>query len=698
MKSIIINQLDPNVDIYGATGSTSPSTLIVSGWTGITYTITGISDSTVFYTVKIKKTGCDDLVKTFTFTVTPTPTATNSPTPTPQITITWEAVECSCETKVVCPNGYTLSADKSYCYAYAHVTPTEGTPLTVNHKTNIAYSNYGARIYKVNGYNTAGVALAGFAPTLVPTRPLWGNGLALNTEGRLNTVGVWAVNNCIQNNFQAITEYIGFASTINVPQTKQYYIGIAGDNQIRFRVNGFTVVEQPNITNDENFKYWHIYPVILQEGANFIELSCRDDGSVSACFGAEIYDNTEAQLVSATTENQLTIIFSTKNYFCGHIGVGTNYGYSCPAGYTVDLTDTPTCVKRDEIEPTVGNTGYVHCNGRRRLVNGVSDGYYEPNNNSGLGPYFADTLNPQLCVVGGANPTPTPTASVAVTPTPSVTPTLTPTPTLPVNDSGCLVSAVDATAQTITVSSTISTLTINIAGLQGGAYGLGAIYFAFNILSPSCRPCTTVIGVATFIKRGTLEVYELNYRITSTGGIYFIGNLPNGFLYDGNFSHSRNCTGGGCLLKGTRLTVADGTYKNIESIEVGDMLMSLQISGLSGSEKPEHWVTTEFSATPSLTIVTSITAITNHRVYQINNTVVASSEHRHFIRRGSSYLFERVDSIRNGDYLMNEQGNYVLVESVIAQDGVFETYTLDVEDYDVYFANGILTHNKELPE
>jgi hypothetical protein len=300
MKSIIINQLDPAVDIYGATGSTNPSTIIVSGWTGTTYTITGISDNTVYYTVKIKKSGCDDLVKTFTFTVTPTPTATNSPTPTPQITITWEAVECNCETKAVCPAGYILSADKSYCYAYAHTTPTEGTPLTVNHRTNTAYSNYGAKIYKVNGYNNYGVALSGYTPTIVPTRPLWGNGLALSSEGRLNTVGVWAVNNCIQNTFQPISEYIGFASTINVPQTKQYYIGIAGDNQIRFKVNGFTVVEQPNISDDENFKFWHIYPVILQEGANFIELSCKDDGSVSASFGAEIYDNTEAQLIAAT--------------------------------------------------------------------------------------------------------------------------------------------------------------------------------------------------------------------------------------------------------------------------------------------------------------------------------------------------------------------------------------------------------------
>jgi hypothetical protein len=392
-------------------------------------------------------------------------------------------------------------------------------------------------------------------------------------------------------------------------------------------------------------------------------------------------------------------LFSTKDYFCGHIEIGTNYGYSCPAGYTLDLSDTPTCVKRDEIEPTVANTGYVHCKGRRRLLNGVSDGYYEPNDNAGLGPYFPDTLNPDLCVVGGANPTPTPTASVALTPTPTPTPTITPTPTLPLIDVGCLISAVDAQVETVTASATDTDVTIDISGLQGGTYGVGSNYYAFNIGSSSCRPCTNVTGTAIFYQRGTSEQFTMHYTLTSTGAVYLFGILPTGYVYDSNINRSKNCDGGiiGCLLKGTKITLADGSYKNIENLFNGDMLMSLNIDGLTNTdENAETWTSNTFNASPSLTVVRAVKSIINSSVYLINNTVVASAEHRHFIRRDSSYLFERSDSIRSGDYLLNEQGSFILINNVTVQNGSFETYTLDVEENDVYFANGILTHNKEV--
>jgi hypothetical protein len=702
MKAILITQLEQPVSIYGNTGTTIPTQLIVSGWTGSTFTISGISDQTVYYTVKVVKEGCEDLIKTFTFTITPTPTPTNSPTPSTSILITWEAVECGCEKKMVCPEGYQSSSDGSYCYAYATATPTQGQPLIANKRTHSAYSNYGARIYKQNGYAPSGAALPGYAPTVVMTRPLWTNPSSLLTEGRLNTVGLWPVDNCTTNNFLPITEWIGFATTINIPQSKLYYIGIAGDNQVRFKVNGYTIVEQPNISDLNNFKYWHIYPVYFQDGTNFIELSCKDDGSISATLGAEIYDNTESELISATTQTQLNILFSTKDYFCSNITVGTNYGYNCPDGYTLDLTDGPVCKKRVEIAPTEIQTGYVHCKGRRRLVNGISDGYYEPNNNAGLGPLFPDTLNPDLCVVSGVNPTPTPTASVALTPTPTVTPTVTPSSTQQFHNVGCIIYPVDAQVETITVAISNLTIEINISGLAGGSYGVGSIYTAFNIASNNCRPCTTITGTMNVVKRGTLEVYPLQYRITPLGGIYFVGFLPLGFVYDGLLTDNTNCDevggGSGCLIKGTQLTMADGAYKNIEDVKDGDMLMSLHIEGLNDDENINYhnWSSTTLVSFPSITTVRGIKKIMNKRVYRINDVLVASGEHKHFIKRNDVFLFERADSIRKGDLLMYEKGTYILVNTIVVQDGIFETYILDVEDLDVYFANGLLTHNKEL--
>jgi hypothetical protein len=698
MKSIVINQLEPPVSIYGDTGTTIPTTLIVSGWTGSTYTLSGLSDTTIFYTLRIVKQNCDDLVKTFSFTVTPTPTPTNSPTPSLQQIITWYATECNCVKTVTCPDGYTLSNDKSYCYSVITTTPTEGTPLTVNNRTHSAYSNYGARIYQINGYNNAGAPLAGFTPTIVTTRPLWGNSLSNNSDGRLNNVGVWAVNNCTLNNFQPITEWIGFAATVTIPEKKIYYIGIAGDNQIRFKVNNLTIVEQQSISDSQNFKYWHIYPVYLQDGPNFIELECRDDGSISASFGAEIYNNTEAELIAATLESDLTRVFSTKDYFCNHITVGTNYGYSCPDGYTIDTTGTPICKKRDEISSIEVQTGYIHCNGRGRLINGISDGYFEPNDSSsGLGPYFPDTLNPDLCTVQGVDPTPTPSTSFAVTPTPSITPTITPSASSVNFGNPCLIYVVDAIVETVYLNLTNTDFDINIVGLTSGSYGPGSTYFAFSIATSNCRPCVDRSGTLTLIKRGTLETYTLNYTVTSTGAVYLSGGfLPVGFVYDGVISDTTNCTSIGCLIKGTRLTMADGNYKNIEDVVIGDELMSLSIDGFN--DLPESWSSDTFISYPSLTVVKDAKEIINKTLYQINDVLVSSPEHRHFIKREATYYFEQANLIVVGDILLNESGVWVRVDKITVVHGLFETYTLDVEDLDVYFANGLLTHNKNIIE
>jgi hypothetical protein len=58
------------------------------------------------------------------------------------------------------------------------------------------------------------------------------------------------------------------------------------------------------------FKYWHIYPVTIFEGDHILELYGLNN-SDDAGFGCEIYNNTAQQLITATTLNDLNIIFSS---------------------------------------------------------------------------------------------------------------------------------------------------------------------------------------------------------------------------------------------------------------------------------------------------------------------------------------------------------------------------------------------------
>jgi intein/homing endonuclease len=46
-----------------------------------------------------------------------------------------------------------------------------------------------------------------------------------------------------------------------------------------------------------------------------------------------------------------------------------------------------------------------------------------------------------------------------------------------------------------------------------------------------------------------------------------------------------------------------------------------------------------------------------------------------------------------GDYLSDKNGEEILIESIEILTGEFTVFNLDVEENDLYIANGILTHN-----
>ena len=108
-------------------------------------------------------------------------------------------------------------------------------------------------------------------------------------EGRLNNIGVWDGTNPWTGgttNMAPIDEWIGFSRCINVPTDGEYLIGLAGDNRIRFAVNGEMLIEKD--TNDTgNFNYWWVYKINLTAGNNTIVLEGKNDNSI-ASFGCDI--------------------------------------------------------------------------------------------------------------------------------------------------------------------------------------------------------------------------------------------------------------------------------------------------------------------------------------------------------------------------------------------------------------------------
>jgi hypothetical protein len=172
---------------------------------------------------------------------------------------------------------------------------------------------------------------------------------------------------------------------------------MCADNQFRFSLNGVMLVEN---LDTYNWNYINIYPVDLPPGSNFIEMWALNTGSVGG-FAMEIYDQSFASLAAATEQSDLTVLFSTRDMFGEQFNLGETIGYHCgDPTYSLDMSDpeAPVCVKITTTAADHDNTGIKIWQNRRRLANGVPDGYSEPNEEEGgIGPYFPPEEDTDMC-------------------------------------------------------------------------------------------------------------------------------------------------------------------------------------------------------------------------------------------------------------------------------------------------------------
>ena len=254
-----------------------------------------------------------------------------------------------------CPEGTTYNPTSDQCEGFETTQATvSSTIYTVGDGENaVSYGWGGTNFY--NNIDSANYPISSLGGSMNDDSnnpigiqqnvqsSLWGDAATANAETTiLNNIGVWAtlpVPNL---------EWIGFTACVEVPETKEYFIGLAADNLARFKVNGVLIVEFEDCQNTFNFNYWHVFPITLQAGTNVIELEGANCGSVAA-FGAEIYDATLAQLTAMTSQPQLdaVTIFSTIDKVGSTFDTGEDSGYQCPEGWALSLCDGAyTCVRQ----------------------------------------------------------------------------------------------------------------------------------------------------------------------------------------------------------------------------------------------------------------------------------------------------------------------------------------------------------------
>jgi hypothetical protein len=219
-----------------------------------------------------------------------------------------------------CPAGYVPATDPNICMKVVkrYPIPQTATSLpTTCRKQSTTYSYFGSYIY--SSYNRNGTYINP-SVQIDPNNTFWIGNDFDSVSGPLNRCGVWTCTPSVP-----ALQWRGFTTKITAPTTKTYYVGLAANYKARLVVNGDTIIStdpnamgpqyQDGLTRfpDRAYLVWHIYPVNLQGGLNTIMVEGMNL-STSGALGAEIYDNTPAELQAATSYDDLKLLFSTKDF------------------------------------------------------------------------------------------------------------------------------------------------------------------------------------------------------------------------------------------------------------------------------------------------------------------------------------------------------------------------------------------------
>ncbi len=160
-----------------------------------------------------------------------------------------------------------------------------------------------------------------------------------------------------------------------------------------------------------------------------------------------------------------------------------------------------------------------------------------------------------------------------------------------------------------------------------------------------------------------------------------------------------------CLLVGTKIEMADGSFKDVEDLEIGDVVLSMNMPGQL-DEDEENWRSCRFpdEKTEEFTQHTASVQDINfdfaYNYWDINGGKERiTGEHEMLYKPigENTWMWQLVPNMKVGAHLMDKDGNEVEItslENVIENSEGFEVVQIDVEPLDVYFGSTFLVHNK----
>ncbi|MBD3362830.1 hypothetical protein GF362_03865 [Candidatus Dojkabacteria bacterium] len=131
-----------------------------------------------------------------------------------------------------------------------------------------------------------------------------------------------------------------------------------------------------------------------------------------------------------------------------------------------------------------------------------------------------------------------------------------------------------------------------------------------------------------------------------------------------------------CFLPGTKILMKGFKLKNIEDVEIGDIVLTKESEESSNFVEAKVLETMHHKGEEYLYINRKLRVTPIHFMY-INGQ------------------WKQARDIRAGDFMLNDKNEWVEIETIESRTGDFDIYNLEIDEYHTYFADGIFVHNKE---
>lgn len=135
-------------------------------------------------------------------------------------------------------------------------------------------------------------------------------------------------------------------------------------------------------------------------------------------------------------------------------------------------------------------------------------------------------------------------------------------------------------------------------------------------------------------------------------------------------------SGGGCFTGDTPILMKGGTYKNIQDIKVGDVVLTRESDNSSKLVEAKVIKTYKHNVDQYLIINGELRVTPVHRLYVNGKWIIAGE-------------------VEIGDDLLDKNNQPIKVFSIEQVRGNFDVYNLEIEKYRTYFAGDFYVHNQK---